>query len=138
MANRSLITNAEVVDLIEAETGKRIAVSTWRSYVARGQGVAPEDPGRSAVLYSRKKVLEWIHNRPGAGARTDLATTKRGRSTRRPARAASPTATPAEAVPAPTPDDAPTPAVARTHTRRRTGTSRTTRAATPTPASEER
>lgn len=76
MADRRLLTNQEVVALIEAETGTTITSATFRSYVARGQAPSPIERRAGSPFYSRKQILEWIHNRPGSGARTDIPKSK--------------------------------------------------------------
>ncbi|WP_257886316.1 helix-turn-helix transcriptional regulator [Rhodococcoides fascians] len=63
---------AEVLTLIERRTGKAITSSTWRSYVARGQAPKPIRRISNAPLYSQKAIEQWIADRPGSGARTDL------------------------------------------------------------------
>ncbi|WP_242640394.1 helix-turn-helix transcriptional regulator [Rhodococcoides fascians] len=63
---------AEVLTLIEHRTGKAITSSTWRSYVARGQAPKPIRRISNAPLYSRDDIDQWITDRPGSGARTDL------------------------------------------------------------------
>lgn len=77
MADRRLLTTQEVVDLIEAETGSAIAPATFRSYVARGQAPRPAERRANTPFYRRKEILEWAHNRPGTGARTDIAARSR-------------------------------------------------------------
>jgi predicted DNA-binding transcriptional regulator AlpA len=66
------LTLSEVLTLIEASTGKAIASSTWRSYVARGQAPKPARHLSRTPLYSREDIEAWIAGRPGSGARTDL------------------------------------------------------------------
>ena len=66
------LTLSEVLTLIETVTGKAIAASTWRSYVARGQAPKPARHLSRTPLYSRKDIETWIATRPGSGARTDL------------------------------------------------------------------
>lgn len=94
MVDRRLLTNQEVVDLIKEETGKSITVATFRSYVARGQAPAPVDRRANTPLFSRKQALEWMHNRPGSGARNDVAAAK-DRTTQVTQASGSPAATPA-------------------------------------------
>lgn len=104
MADGRLITNQEVVELIKAETGAAIAISTWRSYVARNQAPAPVERRAGSPFYSRKQVLAWIHHRPGIGARTDLTehSSSRGGTTR--TRRTEPAHIPESSAPNPTPD----------------------------------
>lgn len=66
------LTLADVLALIEDRTGKAITSSTWRSYVARGQAPKPKRRISNAPLYSREDIEQWIADRPGSGARTDL------------------------------------------------------------------
>ena len=63
---------SEVLTLIETKTGKPLARSTWRSYVARGQAPAPVRYLGREPLYSTHTITQWIEQRPGRGARTDL------------------------------------------------------------------
>ena len=67
-----LITAQECVDLMKEETGDEIAVSTFRTYVFRGQAPAAVDKFGRTPVYDRNQILDWIRNRPGTGARTDL------------------------------------------------------------------
>jgi len=69
------LTTAQVLALIEAETGKAISPSTWSSYVARGQAPKPARHLSRTPLFAREDIEHWIRNRPGMGARTDLRTT---------------------------------------------------------------
>ncbi|MGU3438270.1 helix-turn-helix transcriptional regulator [Actinomycetes bacterium M1A6_2h] len=66
------LTTADVLALIEDRTGKALAAKTWTSYVARGQAPKPARHISRTPLYARDEIEEWIDNRPGAGARTDL------------------------------------------------------------------
>lgn len=66
------LTTAEVLALIEDKTGRAIAVKTWSSYVARRQAPAPARRIQRTPLYSRDDIEQWITDRPGSGARTDL------------------------------------------------------------------
>lgn len=73
MATRNdMLTAQDCVDLMKAETGTEIAPATFRTYVFRGQAPAAVDKIGRTPVYDRKEILEWIHNRPGTGARTDL------------------------------------------------------------------
>lgn len=51
--------------------------NTLSSYVARGTGPVPERHDASGQyvmpVYTRRGLDEWQRNRPGQGARTDLA-----------------------------------------------------------------
>ena len=67
-----LLSPADVLALIEDRTGRAITSSTWRSYVARGQAPKPVRRISNAPLYSRDDIEQWITDRPGSGARTDL------------------------------------------------------------------
>lgn len=81
MANPNRLTTQQCIDLIEAETGTAIKPTTFRSYAHRGQAPAPVETIGRTPLWSRKEILEWAHNRPGQGVRTDLATRRRPRRT---------------------------------------------------------
>lgn len=63
---------SEVLALVEEKSGKPLARSTWRSYVARGQAPAPVRYIGREPLYSTEAIAQWIEQRPGRGARTDL------------------------------------------------------------------
>lgn len=65
------LTTAEVLELL-AELGQPVAASTWRSYVARGQAPGPIRYLGRDPQYDEDDVREWVQNRPGQGARTDL------------------------------------------------------------------
>lgn len=69
------LTTAQVLALIEAKTGKPIAAKTWTSYVARGQAPKPARHISRTPLFAREDIEQWIGNRPGSGARTDLRAT---------------------------------------------------------------
>lgn len=86
MTDEPLLTPQEVVDLIKAETGSIMSARTFRSYAYRGQAPgAVKMVGRTA-LYDREQILDWAHNRPGSGARTDLQpNSTAGEPTARPA-----------------------------------------------------
>ncbi|WP_331712371.1 helix-turn-helix transcriptional regulator [Rhodococcus sp. EPR-157] len=62
----------DVLALIESTTGKTIAASTWRAYVARGQAPKPTRRVGREPLYSTEEIEQWIAGRPGRGSRTDL------------------------------------------------------------------
>lgn len=63
----TLISIQEVLDLIEERRGKRIAKSTWRSYVAREQAPKPVKYQGREPMYSEDEIREWIDQRPGRG-----------------------------------------------------------------------
>lgn len=63
----ALISIQEVLDLIEERRGKRIAESTWRSYVAREQAPKPVKYQGREPMYSPDEIGEWIDQRPGRG-----------------------------------------------------------------------
>lgn len=69
------LTVADVLALIEAETGKALSSSTWRAYVARGQAPKPARHISRTPLYERSDIEQWIRDRPGSGSRTDLRAT---------------------------------------------------------------
>lgn len=66
--------------LTSAEAAARagIGASTFRGYVARGHAPAPAgfDPKTGLRVWDEAKVMAWIENRPGQGARTDRPATK--------------------------------------------------------------
>ncbi|MFC8181603.1 transcriptional regulator [Rhodococcus sp. NPDC057297] len=66
------LTTAEVLVLIEEQTGKAMSASTWNSYVSRGQAPKAARHLSRTPLYSRQTIEQWIVDRPGRGARTDL------------------------------------------------------------------
>ncbi|OAK54003.1 helix-turn-helix transcriptional regulator [Rhodococcoides kyotonense] len=66
------LTTADVLALIEDKTGKAISAKTWSSYVTRGQAPKPARHLSRTPLFSREDIEQWIANRPGSGARTDL------------------------------------------------------------------
>ncbi|OZD55868.1 transcriptional regulator [Rhodococcus sp. 06-1474-1B] len=66
------LTTADVLALIEDKTGKAISTKTWSSYVARGQAPKPARHLSRTPLYAREDIEQWITDRPGSGARTDL------------------------------------------------------------------
>lgn len=66
-ASETLISLQDVLDLIVERRGKRIAASTWRSYVAREQAPKPVKYQGREPLYSAEEITEWIDERPGSG-----------------------------------------------------------------------
>lgn len=62
----------EVLALIERKLPKPIKASTWRSYVARDQAPKPVRYQGREPLYAAEEIENWIAERPGRGARTDL------------------------------------------------------------------
>lgn len=77
MANPNRLTAQQCVDLIAEETGTTLKLTTFRSYAARGHAPKPVETIGRTPLWRRKDILEWAHNRPGRGARTDLRRPKR-------------------------------------------------------------
>ncbi|MDV7991605.1 transcriptional regulator [Rhodococcus sp. IEGM 1374] len=63
----ALISLQDVLDLIAERRGKRIAASTWRSYVAREQAPKPVKYQGREPLYSPTEIIDWIDERPGPG-----------------------------------------------------------------------
>lgn len=78
MPSKNELTAQQIVELIKEETGKEIKVATFYGYAHRGQAPQrlPEKVGNTPV-WDRRKILEWIHNRPGRGARTDISKPRR-------------------------------------------------------------
>lgn len=72
-AEVKLITTAQAAELVG------IRPATWRYYLARrrrdGKGQIPEpvEYHGATAMYDERAVLAWQANRPGRGARTDLA-----------------------------------------------------------------
>lgn len=52
-----------------------LKTDTWRAYVTRGQAPQPDgiDETFGRRYWRRSTVQTWVENRPGRGARTDLA-----------------------------------------------------------------
>ncbi|MDJ0363132.1 transcriptional regulator [Rhodococcus sp. H29-C3] len=66
------LTLPQVLTRIEERMGKKIAASTWRSYVARDQAPKPVRRVGREPMFAGADIEEWIKERPGRGARTDL------------------------------------------------------------------
>lgn len=62
-----LLTLDAVLTRIEERTGRTIAASTWRSYVAREQAPAPVRRIARQPLFDPADIDSWIDNRPGRG-----------------------------------------------------------------------
>ncbi|EKT82152.1 transcriptional regulator (plasmid) [Rhodococcus opacus] len=77
MANPHRLTTDQVIDLIKEETGTEMAIGTFRGYVTRGHAPAPVEKIGRTPLWKRSEIIEWAHNRPGQGARTDIRGRKR-------------------------------------------------------------
>lgn len=72
MANPNRLTATDCIALIKEMTGKEIKLMTWHSYAHRGQAPAAVEKIGNTPLWRRGDVVQWIENRPGHGARTDL------------------------------------------------------------------
>jgi predicted DNA-binding transcriptional regulator AlpA len=57
----------------EAAALAGVAVSTWDAYLTRGYAPEPDGWFGDQRWWLRSTVEEWKANRPGRGARTDLA-----------------------------------------------------------------
>ncbi|MET4614097.1 hypothetical protein ABIC28_005110 [Rhodococcus sp. PvR044] len=68
MPSKNEITVQQIIELMKQETGKEIKPMTYYSYEARGQAPARIGKVGNSPVYDRRKVLEWINNRPGRGA----------------------------------------------------------------------
>jgi predicted DNA-binding transcriptional regulator AlpA len=77
MVSPHRLTTDQVIDLIKEETGTEISISTFRGYVSRGQAPAPVEKIGRTPLWKRSDIIEWAHNRPGQGARTDIPKRRR-------------------------------------------------------------
>lgn len=77
MANPNRLTAKQCVELLKEETGDEIKPVTFHAYVHRGHAPKPVEKIGSTPLWKRSDILEWIHNRPGRGARTDLRKPRR-------------------------------------------------------------
>ncbi|GAF43616.1 helix-turn-helix transcriptional regulator [Rhodococcus wratislaviensis] len=64
-----LLTARQVLDLIEDKTGRPLAPSTFRAYVARGQAPAAAERIGREPLWRRRDILTWIRDRPGTAGR---------------------------------------------------------------------
>ncbi|MYV31989.1 transcriptional regulator [Rhodococcus sp. DSM 6344] len=69
MSTRGLLTTDQVLDLIESETGTRMAESTFRSYVARGRAPKPDDHIGRTPLWKRAAIMKWLAERQGVPGR---------------------------------------------------------------------
>ncbi|QHE72671.1 helix-turn-helix transcriptional regulator [Rhodococcus sp. WAY2] len=77
MVSPHRLTTDQVIDLINEETGTELSISTFRGYVSRGQAPAPVEKIGRTPLWKRSDIIEWAHNRPGQGARTDIPKRRR-------------------------------------------------------------
>ena len=66
---RGLLTTGQVLELVAEHTGRTIAPSTFRAYVARGQAPAAADRIGREPLWQRREILSWIRERPGTAGR---------------------------------------------------------------------
>ena len=73
-----LLTAQQCVELIVEESDSRMTVETWRAYAHRGQAPAPTERVGRTPLWNRSEVREWARNRPGRGARLDIARKRPG------------------------------------------------------------
>lgn len=70
--DRELTADQVVATIARYQPGNRITARTWRSYVSRGRAPQPIRHIGRTPLWDPSQVLEWLQNRPGQGARTDL------------------------------------------------------------------
>ncbi|MDH6293137.1 helix-turn-helix transcriptional regulator [Rhodococcus opacus] len=77
MVSPHRLTTDQVIDLLKEETGTELSLSTFRGYVSRGQAPAPVEKIGRTPLWKRSDIIEWAHNRPGQGARTDIPKRRR-------------------------------------------------------------
>lgn len=63
---------SDLLTVAEAASLAGVRPDTWTSYVSRGQAPAPDGRLGSKPWWHRATVEQWIAERPGMGARTDL------------------------------------------------------------------
>lgn len=63
---------SEEIPVAEAAAIGGIKPSTFRSYVRRGQAPAPHRHYGRTPVWTRAVIIDWMNNRPGIGARSDL------------------------------------------------------------------